>query len=74
MARPRRKLTPAQRRARKKRREEFITVFLHGKQKRIRRPPTMDGLDVDEFIRWNADLIWLHQNERWEYLDSASEC
>jgi hypothetical protein len=23
---------------------------------------------VDEFIRQNADPIWLHQNEMWEYL------
>ncbi len=31
--------------------------------------PTIDGMDVDEFIQNNADPIWLHQNGMWEYLD-----
>jgi hypothetical protein len=26
-------------------------------------------MDVDEFIRRNADPIWLHQNEMWENMD-----
>jgi hypothetical protein len=26
-------------------------------------------MDKDEFIRRNADPIWLHQNEMWEYMD-----
>lgn len=69
MAKPKRKLTPAEKRARKKRREEFMTVFVNGKQKRVRRPPTIDGLSVDEFIHRNADPIWLKQNEMWELLD-----
>ena len=42
MAKPKRKLTPAEKRARKKRREEFMTIFINGKQKRVRRPPTID--------------------------------
>jgi len=46
-----------------------MTIFLNGKMKRVRRPPTIDGMDVDEFIRRNADPIWLVQNEMWEYLD-----
>lgn len=36
----------------------------------------IDGLDVDEFIRHNADPIWLHQEGLWEYLmldDEATE-
>ena len=73
MAKPKRKLTPAQKRARRKRREKFMTVFIHGKQKRVRRPPTIDGTDVDEFIMRNADPIWLHQNGLWEYLDQTDE-
>jgi hypothetical protein len=71
MAKPKRKLTPAQRRARKRRRKEFMTIFVHGKQKRVKRPPTVDGMDVDEFIRRNADPIWLHQNEMWELMSEA---
>ncbi len=41
---------------------------MNGKQVRVKRPPTIDGMDVDEFIQRNADPIWLHQNEMWEYL------
>jgi hypothetical protein len=66
MSKPKRKLSPAEKRARQKRRKEFMTIFVHGKQKRVRRPPTVDGMDVDEFIKQNADPIWLHQNGLWE--------
>ncbi len=45
-----------------------MTIFIRGKQKRVLRPPTIDGLDVDEFIARNADCIWLHQNEMWELM------
>ena len=50
-----------------------MTIFINGKQKRVKRPPTIDGMDPDEFIRRNADPIWLHQNEMWEYIDQDSE-
>jgi hypothetical protein len=50
-----------------------MTIFVNGKQKRVKRPPTIDGMDVDEFIRINADPIWLHQNEMWELLHER-EC
>jgi len=73
MSEPKRKLTRDQKRARKQRQEEFMTVFMNGKQKRVRRPPTIDGMDVDEFIKRNADPIWLHQNELWEYMDQTDE-
>lgn len=42
---------------------------MNGKQKRVRRPETIDGMDADEFILRNADPIWLHQNEMWWLLD-----
>lgn len=45
-----------------------MTIFLNGKQKRVRRPARVEGLDADEFIRRNADLVWLHQNEMWEVI------
>ena len=73
MARPKRKLTAAQKRARKRRRKEFMTIFVNGKQKRVRRPITIEGMDVDEFIRRNADPIWLHQNEMWEFMGEDDE-
>jgi hypothetical protein len=70
MAKGKRKLTAAEKAAKKRRREEYMIIFVHGKQKRIKRPPTILGRDVDEFIRLNADPIWLHQNEMWEYMGS----
>ena len=73
MAKPKRKLTAAQRRARKRRRKEFMTIFINGKQKRVKRPPTIEGMDVEDFIRENADPIWLHQNEMWEYIGEVDE-
>jgi len=63
-----RKLSAAEKAEKKRRRLEFMTIFVNGKQKRIRRPPTIDGMDVDEFIRRNANPIWLHQNGYLEYL------
>ena len=68
MAKPRKKLTAAQRAARKKRKAEFMAVFMNGRQVRVRRPPRVDGIPVDEFIRHNADPIWLHQHEYSEIL------
>ncbi len=68
MGKPKRKLTAAERAAKKRRRKEFMTIFINGKQKRVRRPPTIGGMAVDEFIAQNADPIWLHQNEMWELM------
>jgi len=68
MAKPKKKLTAAQRAAKKQRKKDFMTVFMNGKQVRVRRPPTVDGVDAEEFIRQNADPIWLHQNGYWEII------
>ena len=73
MARQKNKLTLEQKAAKKKRQEEYMTVFMNGKQKRIKRPPKIDGMDVEEFIRRNADPIWLQQNEMWEYIDQNED-
>lgn len=45
---------------------------MDGKQVRIKRVKTIDGLPIDEFIQNNADPIWLHQNEMWEYIDQRT--
>lgn len=37
--------------------------------KRVRRPRTIDGMDVDEFIRRNADPVFLHEMEMWELME-----
>ncbi len=73
MAKQKKKLTPAQKAAKKERQKKYMTVFMNGKQVRVKRPETIDGIDVDEFIRRNADPIWLHQNEMWEYMDQCEE-
>ena len=67
------KLTAAEKAEKKRMRKEYMTIFINGKQKRVKRPPTIDGVGVDEFIRRNADPIWLHQNEMWEYMDNFQE-
>ena len=68
MGKQKRKLTPAEKAEKKRRQREYMTVFINGKQKRIKRPPTVDGIPGDEFIRRNADPIWLHQNGMYEEL------
>ena len=71
------KLTPAQKRAKKAekadRQKKYQWVFMNGKQVRIKRPTTIDGMSVDEYIQKNADPIWLHQNELWEYMDENKD-
>ena len=70
-------LTAVQKRARKKakaeRQKKYMWVFMNGKQVRIKRPPTIDGMDVEECIQQNADPIWLQQNEMWENMESEDE-
>ena len=68
MTKRKRKFTVAEKAKKKLRQKEYMTIFVKGKQKRIKRPPTIDSMDVDEFIRRNADPIWLHQNVMWEYM------
>ena len=68
MAKPKKKLTAAQRAEKKRRKLEFMTVFMNGKQVRVRRPPTIDGMNVEDYIRQNADPIWLHQHGYYEVL------
>ena len=77
MAKVKKKLTAAQKRAKQKakaeRQKKYMWVFRNGKQVRIKRPPTIDGMDIDEFIQKNADPIWLHQNEMWEYIQTDED-
>lgn len=77
MAKEKKKLTAAQKRARKKakaeRQKKYEWVFMNGKQVRVKRAPTIDGMNVDEYIQKNADQIWLHQNEMWEYIQTEDD-
>lgn len=72
MAKQKKKLTPAQKAEKKERQKKYMWVFRNGKQVRVKRPEMIDGIDIDEFIRQNADPIWLHQNGMWEYIDDDS--
>jgi hypothetical protein len=73
MAKVKKKLTAVQKRARKKakseRQRKYMWVFMNGRQVRLKRPPTIDGLPAEEFAIRNADPIWLHQHEMWEYIE-----
>ncbi len=77
MPKVKKKLTTAQKRARKKAKAErqkmYMWVFMNGKQVRVKRPSTIEGIDADEYIQQNADPIWLHQNEMWEYLQTDED-
>jgi hypothetical protein len=71
VAKPKRKLTAAQRRARRERKRKFTIAFVNDKQKRVPRPELIDGLSVEEFVSHNADPIWLHENELWELMPNT---
>jgi len=73
MTKQKRKLTSTEKAVQRRRREEYMTIFVNGKQKRVKRPPTINGMDADEFILRNADPIFLHQNEMWDYMDDFQE-
>jgi len=77
MSKSKKKLTAAQKRARKaakaERQKKYEWIFINGKQVRVKRPPMIDGMTPDEFIERNADPIWLHQNEMWEYIKTDEE-
>ena len=73
MSKRKRKLSRIEKEEKERRRKEFVTIFVNGKMKRVKRSLTIDGMDVDEFIRRNADPIWLHQNEMWEYMIDDEE-
>lgn len=71
MAKQKRELTPVEKAEKQRRQKNYMTIFINGKQKRVKRPPTIDGMSVEEFIRRNADPIWMHQNEMWECMDQV---
>lgn len=64
----RRKRTPQQKAEKKRRRELYQTVFRDGRQVRVWREQMIDGMPQDEWIRANADLIWLHQEGMWDVI------
>ena len=73
MGKRKRKLSAAEQAEASRRRQAYQTVFANGKMKRVRRPPTIDDVSVDDFIRANADPIFLHQEELWEYREEEGD-
>ena len=77
MKKIKKKITTAKKKAKKQakaeRQKKYMWVFMDGKQVRTKRPPTIDGMNADEFILQNADPIWLHQNEMCEYIDTEED-
>ena len=77
MAKVKAKITPAQKRAKKKakaeRQRKYMWVFMNGKQVRVKRPPKIEGVDADEYIEQNADPVWLHKNEMWECIQADED-
>jgi hypothetical protein len=73
MKKPKRKQTAAEKGASRERKQNYMTIFLNGRQKRVSRPPLIEGLPVEEFIAWNADPIWLHENDLWELMTPDDE-
>ncbi len=69
MKKPKNPLTPEQRRERKRRKAEYQTVFVNGRQNRVRREPTIEGLPVEEFLRRNGDRVTFHRLHRWVLID-----
>lgn len=69
MKKGKRKLTAAEKKARRERKKKYMIIFINGKQKRVLRPQLIDGLTPEEFIARNADPMWLHQEGLWELID-----
>ena len=74
MAKPKRKLTAVEMAAKAQRKATFMTIFINGRQKRVRRPSSVDGQEAGDFIERNADPFWLHQNEMWERIVDTDRC
>lgn len=54
--------------------KKYRMIFLaDGRAKKVPREPMIDGMSVDEFIRRNADLIWLHQEELWHLMPTEGD-
>ncbi|PMO57007.1 hypothetical protein BCT07_13400 [Vibrio breoganii] len=71
------KLTKAQKKiraqAKRKRQAKYEMRMINGKQVRVKREATIDGMPVDEFLDRNADPLFWHNNEMWMCIDDESE-
>lgn len=65
---PKRELTVAEKAANARTKAPFMTIFINGRQKKVRRPEYIEGQPIEDFVARNADPLWLHQNEMWELI------
>ncbi len=56
-----------------KNKEKYKYVFINGKQVRIKKSSTIDGISIEEYIELNADPIWLHENKMWEHIKTEED-
>ncbi|WP_252179473.1 hypothetical protein [Endozoicomonas sp. 4G] len=54
-------------------RKKYEFIFINGKQVKVKKDPEIDGIPVDDFIKRNADPIWLHQNELWHLIETKQD-
>ncbi len=73
MQKPKQKKTAAEKEQKKLIQIKFTNIFINGKQKRVRRPETIEGIPLDDFLQKNADPIFLHQNEDWDMLNGNGD-
>lgn len=73
MQKPKKKKTAAEKVQKKLMQMEYMNIFVNGKQKRVRRPETIEGIPLDDFLQKNADPIFLHQNEDWDMLNGNGD-
>jgi len=73
MKKNKRKLSKEEKRIKRENKFKYMTIFINGKQKRIKKPETIEGIDVDDFIGLDEDHVWLLQNEMYEELDELQK-
>ena len=64
------KFKNARRERKIEKRKKYEFIFIDGKQVKVKKEPEIDGIPVDDFIKANADPIWLHQNKLWNLIET----
>ncbi len=63
-----RKRSKEEKRRQQERKAEWMTIFVNGRQRSVRRPQRIDGIPADDFIACKADPIRLHTHEMRELI------
>jgi hypothetical protein len=67
------KLSKSENENRKLRKLRYMTIFINGKQKRVKRPETINGIPMDEFIQNNGDNMFYYQNGDYEMIKPEND-